>query len=101
MDACMFYNYGDKLESDCKDCEIGYECPGGTNKKECQAGSYTIETSQEICKDCLTGTYSNGSLYPCTICEVGYYCPGKTDKIACPIGKYELGECNGKNGILA
>ena len=84
---CAAGTYSEVKASKCTTCPKGYQCPGGTDKVACTAGTYTNATGKTSCSTCAAGTYNSGTANTgCTTCEAGYYCSGGASKVACPTG---------------
>ena len=84
---CEAGKYSDAKSSTCTACPQGYQCPGGTDKIACSAGTYTNATGKSSCSTCSAGTYNTGTgNTSCKTCEIGYYCSGGASKVTCPSG---------------
>ena len=90
-DVCAAGTYSDAGAGSCTSCPKGYQCPGGTTKIACTAGTYTNATGKTSCTTCAAGTYNSGSGNTgCTTCESGYYCSGGASRVVCPKNTFSL-----------
>ena len=69
--ACTAGKYSSKGSSECSTCEVGYGCPGNSNRKAC-----------------VVGTFAAGGARFCEECPGGFYCEAKSDKVACGNGTF-------------
>ncbi|OAF64997.1 hypothetical protein A3Q56_07287, partial [Intoshia linei] len=95
---------GSKVATE-KTCSRGHYCPtGSTIEIECDIGYYQDNPTQNVCKLCSAGSYTDvkkaESCKPCpekyfcqngkkNRCSVGHYCPQSTPtEVACPKGTF-------------
>ncbi|GMH62118.1 hypothetical protein TrLO_g3231 [Triparma laevis f. longispina] len=79
--ACKPGNYSNgetqNMIQPCQQCAKGFRCPGGTDHRPCQPGSYAPNEAADKCTSCPGGTYQG--LFgqdQCLGCPAGYFCPG-------------------------
>lgn len=91
--SCQSGYYSETGASECKPCEPGFYCPGGTDKISCPSGTYGNESGLSKCVECPAGTYFSGteatSKSQCEDCKEGTYSAtnGSSECKTCPDGK--------------
>ncbi len=106
------YNIDEEGLLKCHDCEKGYYCTGGTNRKVCPPDTYRNTTNakkEADCEECPVNSSTNGlegritissckcvpgyygsvtNAFSCKECDRGYYCRGGVMREACPKDTY-------------